>query len=251
MGGIFQVDSQKPIAGVLGPELAVNMAMSADGRVASASRGWMGFSSGSDHSRLLHIRTQYDAIVCGARTVDTQPFTLDSGGETYRHMRQRLGLREDPLRVIVSPSGSLDPNAAVFESPGGPVVVVVGPSSPLSARRLLSQRADVLWTVPDDAEMGAAILERLSKEYRVGRVLLEGGPRLNELFFRSGLVDRLFLTICPILVCGASAPGIADGLGAASLADAFRMDFLRAQRCGDEVFLELTRRKKGEPEGSP
>lgn len=227
------------------------MAMSADGRVASASREWLGFSSDSDHRRLLRIRTRYDAIVCGARTVDTQPFTLDSGGETYRRMRRRHGLREDPIRVIVSPSGSLDPNAAVFESPGGPIVVGVGSSSSPPARRRLSERADALWTLPDGDAMGAAILHRLSSEYGVDRVLLEGGPRLNELFFRLGLVDRLFLTICPVLVCGARAPGIADGLGAASLPEAFRMDFRSAQRCGDEVYLELTRKEKGEPEGSP
>lgn len=223
------------------------MAMSADARVASADRGWLGFSSDRDHARLLDIRTRYDAILCGARTVDTQPFTLQSGGERYRRLRLANGLAEEPVRVIVSPSGSLDLGAAVFNAPGGPIVVVVSTACPSTRKRKLRERADAVWEAPTGDALAEFVVTRLRNEYDAQRLLLEGGPRLNDLFFRTGWVDRLYLTVCPLIVGGVGAPGLASGPGSACLAAAFRMTYKTVERFGDEVFLELERRKKREP----
>ena len=60
---------------------------------------------------------------------------------------------------------------------------------------------------------------------------------MNDALFRAGLVDELYLTICPRIFGGQTAPTIADGLGAKFLAKAARLELKTMKRHGDELFL--------------
>ena len=53
--------------------------------------------------------------MCGARTVEISNAILGNGGETFRRLRLKNGLAEFPLRMIVSGSGSIDPEAEIFQ----------------------------------------------------------------------------------------------------------------------------------------
>ena len=48
----------------------INMAMTADGKIATANRAVSSFSSRRDHDHLLALRATADAVMAGARTVD-------------------------------------------------------------------------------------------------------------------------------------------------------------------------------------
>src|SRR5512145_3541664 len=98
------------------PWVVVNMAMTADGKIATGNRQVSSFGSARDKQHMLELRSRADAILAGARTVDSSEVTLGPGGARYRRLRVRRGLREYPLRVIASRSASLDPNAAVFSA---------------------------------------------------------------------------------------------------------------------------------------
>merc|ERR1739841_170967 len=60
--------------------------------------------------------------MCGARTVDSAPVTLDAGGAAYERRRLRGGLAKQNLRIVVSGSGSVDPEAEIFRHPGSPLI---------------------------------------------------------------------------------------------------------------------------------
>ena len=98
------------------PFVLVNMAMSADGKIATANRAVATFSSARDHTHLYELRATADAVMSGARTVDLNNYTLGSGPERFRKLRLRRGLAECHLRVIVSGSGSVSVSAAVSSS---------------------------------------------------------------------------------------------------------------------------------------
>jgi riboflavin biosynthesis pyrimidine reductase len=55
--------------------------------------------------------------------------------------------------------------------------------------------------------------------------------------FRAGMVNQLHVTVCPRVFGGRSAPTIADGVGAGSLAQATQLELKSARRQGDEMFL--------------
>ena len=61
------------------PFVLVNMAMSADGKIATANRAVTTFGSASDQEHLHALRATCDAIVCGARTVEETDATLGNG----------------------------------------------------------------------------------------------------------------------------------------------------------------------------
>ena len=97
------------------PFVLVNMAMTADGKIATANRTVSSFGSARDHRHLLELRATADAVMAGARTVDLNLINLGPGPAKFRRARLRRGLAEYNLRVIVSGSGSINPRAEVFK----------------------------------------------------------------------------------------------------------------------------------------
>ncbi len=97
------------------PFVLVNMAMTADGKIATANRAIHSFSSARDLAHLYELRATVDAVMCGARTVEISRSILDPGGAKFRRRRLKHGLAEYNLRVIVSGSGSIDPKGGDFQ----------------------------------------------------------------------------------------------------------------------------------------
>ena len=219
------------------PFVLVNMAMSADGKIATADRAVSSFGSRVDHDNLYRLRATADAILCGASTAGTSGVTLDSGAARFVNQRVRRGLAPQPLRVIVSGSAGLNPEAELFDGTSPPPVVLVTERAPQRAVQTLRDRgAEIMVFGRRDLDLGAA-LRWLGRERGIRRMVGEGGAVLNDALFREGLVDELHLTLCPCLIGGRSAPTIADGVGVTRLADATQLRLERVRRVREELFL--------------
>lgn len=213
------------------------MAMTADGKIATANRAISSFTSRRDQEHLLELRAQADAVMCGARTVDLNEVNLGPGPARYRRLRLRRGLAEYNLRLIVSGSGSLNPRAAIFRRRFSPIIVLTSGRAPERKLRQLRAMADAVKVCGHGAVDFAEALRWLRTEWNVKRLLCEGGGALNDALFRAGLVDELHLTIVPRIFGGRLAPTIADGLGAARLADATPLALQSMKHVGEELFL--------------
>ena len=93
----------------------MNGAVSADGKLALENRSLIQFSSKRDQKFVLQLRATADAVLCGAETVET--FSIDLGADSIacRKKRERKGLPAEPLRVVVSDDGEIDPKARIFK----------------------------------------------------------------------------------------------------------------------------------------
>ena len=226
------------------PFVLINMAMTADGKIATANRAVHSFGSPRDLEHLFEIRATADAVMCGARTVAISQTILGNGGEKFRRRRVRHGLAAFPLRVVVSGRGAIDPATKLFQKRFPPIVVLTtrrAPPKNLAALRALG--AGVKICGAREINFPAA-LRWLRKKWNVKRLLCEGGGELNDALFRAGLVDELHLTVCPKVFGGRRAPTIADGVGVGKLAAAARLELEYARRIGDELFLVLRRQRK-------
>jgi riboflavin-specific deaminase-like protein len=219
------------------PFLLVNMAMTADGKIATANRAVSSFGSRRDREHLLQLRATADAVMAGARTADLNPINMGPGPAKYRRLRLRRGLAEFNLRVIVSRSGTVNPGAEIFRRRFSPIII-------LTTRRATSGRLKKLRALAAEVRICGAkeinfprALRWLRKKWGIKRLLCEGGGELNDALFRAGLVNELRLTVCPKIFGGRAAPTIADGLGAGSLARATQLELQSARRQGDELFL--------------
>lgn len=219
------------------PFVLINMAMSADGKIASANRAVTTFGSARDLAHLYELRATADAILSGARTIEETGATLGPGGTRYQRRRRRGGLEEFPLRVIASGRASIDPAAPIFHRGTAPIVLLTTTRAPRARLRRLEPRlAGVIARGEEQIDFAAA-LAALRSEWGVRRLLCEGGGELNDALFRAGLVDELHLTVCPLLIGGRQAPSLADGTGCARLAEAAPFRLHRARRIGDEMFF--------------
>src|SRR5262245_5270480 len=184
------------------PFVFVNMAMTADGKIATANRAVSTFSSRRDFEHLLELRATADAVMCGARTVNSGDVNLGPGPARFRWMRLKNGLAEYNLRVVVSGSGSINPHTDLFRYRFSPIIILA--SDRLSARRLkhLCAVADEVKVYGREQIDFRAALRWLREKWGVRRLLCEGGGALNGALFERGLVQELHLTVCPKILGG-------------------------------------------------
>ena len=225
------------------PFVLVNMAMTADGKIATANRAVSSFGSKHDHDHLLALRATADAVMCGARTADLNDINLGPGSAKFCSMRLRRGLAEHNLRILVSGSGSINPRASIFRHDFSPIIVLTTGLMPASSRQRLEALGAEIKVCGKTEINFRTSLRWLHERWNVKRLLCEGGGELNDALFRSGLVDELHLTVCPKIFGGRQAPTIADGLGFPNLAAAARLELKSARRVGDEMFLVYSARK--------
>lgn len=225
------------------PFVLVNMAMTADGKIATANRALSSFGSARDHEHLLELRATADAVMAGTRTVDLNPINLGPGPARFRRLRLERGLSEYNLRVMVSGRGSIHPRAEVFQRRFSPIIVLTTQKMSAASRRRLQPWVDVIKICGRREINFRAALRWLRKRWGVKRLLCEGGGELNEALFRAGLVDELHLTVCPKIFGGVTAPTLADGMGFSNLADTAQLQLKSARRVGDEMFLVFERKR--------
>ena len=226
------------------PFVFINMAMTTDGKIATANRAVSTFSSKHDFEHLLELRATADAVMSGARTVNEQVVNLGPGPARFRRLRLQSGLAEYNLRVVVSGSGSINPEAEIFRHRFSPIIILT--TGRVAERKLQRLRAvaDAVTARGENEIDFRGAFEWLSEKWNVRRLLSEGGGELNGALFRAGLVNELHLTICPKIFGGRNAPTIADGTGVRNLAGATRLKLKSLKRISDELFLVYDARNR-------
>jgi len=225
------------------PFVFINVAVSADGKIATNNRAVHSFGSARDLEHLYELRATADAVMSGARTVEISGATLGNGGGKFRRRRRRKGRSEYPLRVIVSGSGTIDPGAPIFRKHFSPIILLTtarAPEKKLARLRKLVQEIKIAGA--SDIDFLSAF-RWLREKYGVERLLCEGGGELNEALFRAGLVNEIHITYCPMIFGGRTAPTLADGLGRLRLAEAANFEISSIRREKGELFTVFSARK--------
>jgi 2,5-diamino-6-(ribosylamino)-4(3H)-pyrimidinone 5'-phosphate reductase len=220
------------------PRCFLNVAVSLDGKISSFDRGRPTFPSREDRRRMDLIRARADAVLIGAATLRATDFPLRIRSSALRKRRLAQGRPEQPLNILLSSTLRVPLKGRFFTDQDTKRLVFTTPRARKKALETARQVAEILvWR-------GKSInLRRLMVElYRRGirELLLEGGGATNFDFFRLGLVDEIYMTLCPVVIGGEKSPTSADGAGFRS------SQFLRyapasIQRTADEIFLHYLR----------
>lgn len=165
------------------------------------------------------LRASADAVIVGAGTLQatsqrhvwTAEHVYPGARDLYQRYRgDVLKKLAPPLNVVVSGSGRVDLNRAVFRTPGVKALIITTEAG----GDLLPKNGAVEVRVIQGAITPALILESLRGEFGVNLLLHEGGPRLFGQFVASGSVDELFLTMAPQFAGRSSnrRPGVVAGV---------------------------------------
>lgn len=201
----------------LPPEVVyANFVSSLDGAVAlqGVQRASPIISGGSAADRFVValLRASADAVVIGAGTYRAHagPWTPANAypdlTAAFAQMRRGLGLRGEPVLVVVTRSGKLGPPKPALEGS-----IIVSTTSGQRPEPGVLGASEVL-----DMSGSESVPRDLVGELRrrgFARILTEGGPQLMGDLLGASVVDELFLTVSP-LVFGSTLGeivGIADG----------------------------------------
>ena len=218
------------------PFVLANMAMSADGKIATFPDGFSQFGSEADSANFNRLRGTVDGILCGARTIDRDQATLTPPRD----------VRGTCYRIAVTGTGSLSPQAPFFQTTGHPILVLTGTAASTERRDDYQRLAVGLHVSSGNRIEWSNALDWLYRKWEIRRLLLEGGGTLNQTLFRSDLVDELHLTVCPYLIGGQQSPTIAEESAFGSLAEASRWRLHQRRRVKNEFFL-IYRRCRSSP----
>ncbi len=215
------------------PYVTLSCAMSIDGYLDSAEPRRLAMSNASDLDRVDGVRAQNDAIMVGASTVrrdDPRLLVRDAG---RRANRVSSGLRDSPVKVTVTASGELSPDAAFFTTGDAPRIVYCPQARESALQARLGERAVVVGL--GDCVTMAALLDDLGRR-GVRRLMVEGGGKVLTQFLEADLVDELHLVVAPFFVGETGAPR-AVGPGAFPWTASRRARLAEACQIGDVVLL--------------
>ncbi|MDI6100728.1 dihydrofolate reductase family protein [Actinoplanes sp. NEAU-A12] len=226
------------------PYTLLSCGMSIDGYVDDTTEERLLLSNEADFDRVDAVRAQCDAILVGAGTIrqDNPRLMVRSGAR--RAARIARGAQPDPVKVTVTGSCHLDPEASFFTAGDADKLVYCATSTVEGARELLGGRATVVdGGDPVDVRLVSADLGARG----VRRLMVEGGGHMHTQFLAAGIADELQLVVAPFFVGDSRAPRFVYD-GAFPWSSDNRATLAEVRPIGDVVLLRYALSERfGEP----
>jgi GTP cyclohydrolase II len=219
-----------PLLGTVRPQanrpfVVLKYAQTLDGRIATAT-GDSKWISGEPERSVAHaLRAACDAVMVGVGTVlsDDPELTV------------RMVAGASPMRVVLDSSLRIPFDAKVLRPDAASTVITTERSDP-ARRAALRERGVRVEVVADDAGHvslpdALALLRRTGTE----SMLVEGGSEVITGMLAGGLVDRIIVSISP-LVIGSGTEAV-NGLGIDAIANGIRLEQRTMLTVGDDIIV--------------
>ena len=207
------------------PKISTNLALSADGKISSVAGIPSGWTSQADHSRLLALRGNADALLVGRGTLESDQMTLTVPGKSVQ-----------PLRCIVSRSGKVNPAHPIFKKTGGAIhLLATAPEGEDEALPGITRHRQSL----------ADFLETLAQKHAVQHLHCEGGGQLIRALAELDVIDEFHLTLAGHTLFGGYAAPTASGVPHTffEAARGYRISHFEPHPELGECFLSYTRKR--------
>lgn len=219
------------------PFVSIRTAMSLDGKIATTV-GERHYISGAEaEAHLQGLRATYDAVMVGINSVlqdDPDPDCT-------------LPRCRNPLRIVIDSMARTPVTARVLGKPGTgllrPMTIVAvtkyAPEERVRALQAAGAEVLVVSEVGDRLEPHVDLNKLMQVLGRRGltSVLIEGGSNLNAAALQAGIVDKLFLTVAPIIL-GGLAPTPVAGMGVTFIEEAPRLTRMTCSPLGQDLLIQ-------------
>jgi diaminohydroxyphosphoribosylaminopyrimidine deaminase/5-amino-6-(5-phosphoribosylamino)uracil reductase len=211
------------------PYVAMKMAMSADGKIATRS-GDSKWVSGEKSRALVHrMRSEFDAIMVGAGTVKADNPRLTA----------RIKGAHDPIRVIVDSDLCISPDAKFMQNGKGNVIIATTEIAKKQKQGRAAKFESLGAKVLACGKRGVDLRKLMHELGMLGiqSVLMEGGSELNGSAIEAKIVDKIHFFIAPKIVGGKEAKGPVGGKGMERMDSAISLKNMKMEKIGEDFLL--------------
>jgi len=209
------------------PLVTVTYAQSLDGCIATAGRKRLHLSGRKSLALTHRLRASHDVILIGIGTV-----LSDDPRLTVRYVRGK-----NPRPVIFDSRLRFPLDTRILKENPEPPWIITIPAADLTRSNALQEAGVSVFTVPPDASGMVDVAAALDLLYEMGirSVMVEGGAQIITSFFSKRVVDRVVLTVSPVILGGQRAVSGTVGEG---LFDTLRLQFVSYRWLGKDLVLE-------------
>ena len=211
------------------PWVSLKVAMTLDGKIATASGDARWVTSESARRFVHELRGQRSGICVGAGTVRLDDPMLDCRVEGYKN----------PVRILPDSRASLPLESRIARS-AGEIRTLVAHTEAADAGKLERLRACGVELLPCAATDGQVdlrdMLDRLGA-LGIDSILQEGGEALNGSFVAQDLVDEYYVFIAPKVLGGQDAKTAVGGVGFATMAAARDIEIRSVEHIGPDLLI--------------
>ncbi|WP_073996512.1 bifunctional diaminohydroxyphosphoribosylaminopyrimidine deaminase/5-amino-6-(5-phosphoribosylamino)uracil reductase RibD [Arcanobacterium urinimassiliense] len=240
------------------PYVALKYAMSLDGKIATC-RGDSQWITGAEARSYGHrLRHKYKAVLIGRGTAQADDPLLTA----------RFSGANQPVRIVLDSQLRISPQAKLVETAGEiPTIIATdfllpfaeksaaslskvaqGASAVQSTSTNQAARAEkaqlleakgvqILQTELVDGQIAIAPLLKKLAAQKIDSVFVEGGGRVHWSFIESGLVNKVYAFIAPVIIGGAAALTPVEGAGFPILAESWKLQNLESRKLGKDLLL--------------
>ncbi len=214
--------------------------MSLDGYIDDTGPERLRLSSEQDFDEIDEVRAACDAILVGAGTLRLDNPRLLIRSSDRRRRRAAAGRTEDLVKVVLSESGKLDPDARFFTTGDAGKLVYTGTGGHAAAVERFRDSGGVTVVDAGEPPNPGTVLADLAQR-GIGRLLVEGGGHIHTLFLTAGLADELRVAVAPFFIGDTAAPRFV-GSGSFPNGPGNPMRLVEARSIGDMAILRYLAR---------
>ena len=219
------------------PHTTVILAMTADGKIADYQGSAARFGSDCDRHHLEQQVSLTDGVLFGAGTLRAYGTTMSVSNEILLQDRKVRSQSPQPIQIVVSASGNLAPRWRFFKQPLPRWLITVSGNDRRWQNRREFER--VLIAQADNSQINwTSTLEQLSA-LGLHKLAILGGGELVGSLLAENLIDEIWLTICPVIFGGNSAPTPVGGKGFLQ-SQGKKLQLLEVKQVEEELFLHYS-----------
>jgi len=201
-----------------------NLAISLDGKIATARREHFPLGTKADLTQMIELRKRCDAILMGAATL-----------RVYQKPCRVKGADPQPCNVIVSRSlEGLDAAWPFFNTPDVKRILFVSQKPTAEQEKKFRESSDVV-LLQAGSPIASQIVSALTKK-GIKNLLVEGGGSVMWDFVSQDLIDEFNVTLTPRILGGKDAPTLVEGDGF-SMQDVRNLKLKSSRVVGNEIYL--------------